>query len=110
MMRSTPRRFTILHFSQIFLTLGRTFIAASNRIGDLAAVWIELGEFDAGSGTADQSDDCVAESGRDPRTNLATIVEADPKHCARKNLFDDASFNLFLRFDPPFCSPAQPAI
>gem|GEM_PF-7072478 len=26
MMRSTPRRFTILHFSQIFLTLGRTFM------------------------------------------------------------------------------------
>lgn len=100
-MRSTPRRFTILHFSQIFLTLGRTFIAASNRFGNLAAVGIELGKFDADSGTADQPDDCVAESGSDSRANPSTIVEAYPKHCARKYLFDDAGFSLFLRIDPP---------
>jgi hypothetical protein len=101
MMRSTPRRFTILHFSQIFLTLGRTFIAASNRFGNLAAAGIELGKFDADSGTADQPDDCVAECGSDSRANPSTIVEAYPKHCARKYLFDDAGFSLFLRIDPP---------
>ena len=83
MMRSTPRRFTILHFSQIFLTLGRTFMTASNRLGGLTAVWIELGKFDADSGSADQPYDCVAEGGCYSRANLATIVEANTKHRAR---------------------------
>jgi hypothetical protein len=83
MMRKTPRRFTILHFSQIFLTLGRTFIAASNRIDDLTAVRIELGKLHADSGPTNQPDDCVAESGGDARADPATIVEAHPKQSAR---------------------------
>ena len=83
MMRKTPRRFTILHFSQIFLTLGRTFIAASNRVGDLAAVRIEIGKFDADSGPTNQPDDCVAEGGRNARANLATIVETNQEQGAR---------------------------
>jgi hypothetical protein len=102
MMRSTPRRFTILHFSQIFLTLGRTFIAASNRVDDLAAVWIELGKLHADSGSADQSDDCVTEGGCDTRSNPSTIVEAHSEKSTGQNLFDDASCDIFLRSDPPF--------
>ena len=84
MMRKTPRRFTILHFSQIFLTLGRTFMGLlSKRVDDLTAVGIELGKFDADSGSADQPHDCVAECGSNSRANPSTIVEAYPKHCAR---------------------------
>ena len=56
---------------------------ASNLLGDLTAVGIELGKFDADSGSADQPDDCVAESGSDSRANPSTIVEADSEHCAR---------------------------
>ena len=58
-------------------------VTASNLVDDLTAVGIELGKFDADSGAADQPDDCVAECGRNSRAYPSTIVEADPKHCAR---------------------------
>jgi hypothetical protein len=83
MIRKTPRRFTILHFSQIFLTLGLTFIAASNRFDDLTAVRIELGKLHADSGSADEPDDCVPEGRGNAGADLSTIVEADPKQSAR---------------------------
>ena len=61
MILRTPRRFTILHFSQIFLTLGRTFMVLPLKLlDDLSAARVELGELDENSVSGEQSDDSVS--------------------------------------------------
>jgi hypothetical protein len=77
--RKTPRRLTILHLSQIFLTLGLTFMTASNLLDDLSALGVELGELHGDSGSADQANYLVAQARGEPGSNQASVVEADPK-------------------------------
>lgn len=71
MTRTTPFRLMTLHFSQIFLTLGRTFMTAPlggfdcagglELLDDLSAVRVETREFHPDAIADDESDDLVAE-------------------------------------------------
>ena len=98
-MRKTPRRRTILHLSQIFLTLGRTFMAFLARLellDDLGSIRIPGRELDPDAATADQPDDDVSQARCHSGEHLAPVGKSHAEESAREHLFD-RSDSRFLR-------------
>jgi len=90
--RTTPRRRITLHFSQIFLTLGRTFMTRCSLklLGDSCSVWIVLSEDEDDGVSGEQSDDALARLGVHARSHGPTVFETDSIHRLWKDLVDDS--------------------
>jgi hypothetical protein len=99
-MRKTPRRRTILHLSQIFLTLGRTFMAVSGSLSelldDLGSIRIPGRKFDPDAATADQPDHDVSQARCHSGEHLTPVRKSHSEESAREHLFD-RSDSRFLR-------------
>ena len=77
MTRTTPLRRMTLHFSQIFLTLGRTFMRVSlslELLSDAAAGGVLLENGDEDFVAFDQPDDAVARFLVEPRFQSSPVV------------------------------------
>ena len=99
MMRKTPRRRTILHLSQIFLTLGRTFmgfLALLELLDDLGSTRIPGRELDPDAATADQPDHHASQARCHPGEHLTPVRKSHTEESARQHLFD-RSDSRFLR-------------
>lgn len=78
-----------LHFSQIFLTLGRTFIFfASELSSDLAPRGVVSRKPQRNAVTRDESNQCVSGSSRKTHSNLPAVFELHAIHGAREYLED----------------------
>src|SRR6185503_19716504 len=99
MMGTTPRRRTTLHLSQIFFTLGRTFIARLSSIGlgrllvpvrDASPRRIVGGYLDRHAVARQNLDVILAHAAADGREHAKPIVRLHAEHGIRQRLLDDA--------------------
>ena len=82
----------ILHFSQIFLTLGRTFIAFSlEAVGDTTAGEVVWSQLNLNLVARKNTDVVHSHLSGDMRQNFVTVLELYPKHGVRQGL-EDRSF------------------
>src|SRR5690606_16712260 len=96
--RRTPLRRTTLHFSQIFLTLGRTFMGpASKLLDDFSAVWVVPGELHHHLAPREEPHDRVPKSGRGARAHHSARREPHPKERVRQRFLDDTCAGFVFR-------------
>src|SRR5436190_24173752 len=84
-----PWRRITLHFSQIFLTLGRTFIRGSRSlvsIGDPTSGEVVRGELHLHAVAGQESDVVHAHLPGDVGQHLVAVLELDPEHGVRERL------------------------
>ena len=73
-----------LHLSQIFFTLGRTFMTYLSELsGNPPAGWVVTGQLNADSVAANQSDHLVTKLGGDVGRDVRATVEVHPKQGVR---------------------------
>src|SRR5260221_387606 len=92
MIRTTPLRRTTLHLSQIFLTLGRTFMAYARSlvsVGDSPAARIVGAHLDGHSVSRQDANVKLTHSSTYRRQNDEAIVALDTEHRVRERLLDD---------------------
>src|SRR5215471_11558903 len=90
MIRTTPLRRTTLHLSQIFLTLGRTFICLLMAVGDAAATWVVRAHFDSHAVTGQNPNIKLPHTSADCSEHDQPVVTLHTKHRVRQRLLDDA--------------------
>src|SRR5215472_2577537 len=90
MTRTTPRRRTILHLSQTFLTLGRTFMASLVAVGDSSAAGVVRAHLHGDPIAGEDADVELAHPPADRRENDQAVVTFDAKHRVRERFLDDA--------------------
>ena len=91
MTRTAPWRRITLHFSHIFLTEGRTFIASSLSlvaVGDAATAEVVGRELDLHTVAREDPDVVHAHLPGDVREHLVPVLELDPEHGVGQR-FDD---------------------
>src|ERR1019366_6113107 len=95
MIRTTPLRRTTLHLSQIFLTLGRTFMTLSRlcslvAIRDSPAARVVGAHFDGDAVTREDADVKLPHPSADRRQHDQPVVAFDAEHRVRQRLLNDA--------------------
>src|SRR5580658_6542171 len=97
--RTTPFRRTILHLSQIFLTLGRTFISLSLvSVRDSTAARVVRAHLYGDPVTRQDPDVKLAHPPADGGEDDEPVVALDAEHRIRQRLLDDAVELEFVAF------------